>query len=173
MATDTHPDFDPRFDPSFQRGFGDAVEAAPRADVTGVERPRVASRPPAPPAPTTALGTTAPREALIITASEAQAAIDSETRNPTDATADVARTRGPNPFVIALGVVSVVLVAGGVWGIQAARTPFQSGDISTVTDFVGTQLLVVLAPVALALGVATAIGIGFVYAVAWQKRNRG
>jgi hypothetical protein len=87
-----------------------------------------------------------------------------------DAAAAEPDTR-PNPFLIALGALSAALVAAGIWGVQTARAPFLGTNVATDVDFVGLQILQVLAPMAIALGAATAIGILFVYAVGWQKRR--
>jgi len=67
--------------------------------------------------------------------------------------------------------VSVALVVAGVWIIQIARAPFDGTNAAANVDFVFLQILGGLAPAAIALGVATAIGIVFVLAVDWQKRR--
>jgi hypothetical protein len=87
--------------------------------------------------------------------------------NP-DAAADAARPRRANPFLIALAAISVLLVVGGAWGVQAARDPFLRSNAAANTDYVGLQILAIFAPVAIVLGIATAVGILFVYAVRWR-----
>ena len=172
MTASSDDDFDPRFDPAFQRGFDSAPgAAASRRPFEGDDRrssqPRVADArplearpvgyaqvPPIGPPPT--VETAAPSRA------------DSD---PTDAAALEQEPPRPNPFLIALGVIAVVLVAAGVWGIQAAREPFLGTDVASNVDYVGLQILQLIAPVAVALGVATGIGILFVFAVGWQKRR--
>lgn len=145
-------EFDPRFDPAFQRGFdGQPVRAAQ-------------TRPAAEPAPA------APPIGLppITTAG------DDPLRSPSQSADAAAATDVPrrlNPFLIALAIVSVALVAVGVWIIQVARAPFDGTDAAANVDFMLLQILGGLAPAAIALGVATAIGVVFVYAVDWQKRH--
>ena len=162
MNARSDDDFDPRFDPAFQRGFdGASASDAPRV----VQRDARRATPARPPEPgPTQPYVSAPAIGLPPTRSDAA---DSE---PADAAALDDRPR-PNPFLIALGVVSVALVAAGVWGIQAARAPFLATDAASTVDYVGLQILQFLSPVSIALGVATAIGILFVYAVGWQKRR--
>jgi hypothetical protein len=146
-------DFDPRFDPAFQRGFdGAEVSDAPRVVQRDVRR-ATPVRPPEPTPPPLTPSATA-----------------SADPQPSDAAAPDSPPRR-NPFLIALGVVSVALVAAGVWGIQAARAPFLATDTTSSVDFVGLQILQFVSPVSIALGVATAIGILFVYAVGWQNRR--
>jgi hypothetical protein len=150
-------DFDPRFDPAFQRGFdGAEVPDAPRVVQRDVRR----ASPVRPPEPTAG---TAP----LPPSGTGTASADPQ---PSDAAAPDSPPRR-NPFLIALGVVSVALVAAGVWGIQAARAPFLATDTASSVDFVGLQILQFVSPVSIALGVATAIGILFVYAVGWQNRR--
>jgi hypothetical protein len=150
-------DFDPRFDPAFQRGFdGAEVPDAPRVVPRDVRR----ATPVRPPEPTAGQATSQP-------SGTASASADPQ---PSDAAALDSPPRR-NPFLIALGVVSVALMAAGVWGIQAARAPFLATDTASSVDFVGLQILQFVSPVSIALGVATAIGILFVYAVGWQNRR--
>lgn len=145
-------EFDPRFDPAFQRGFdGQPVRAAQA-------RPTAEPAPAAPPIglpPTTTAGDDALRS----------------TSQSADAAAATDLPRRPNPFLVALAIVSVALVAVGVWIIQVARAPFDGNNAAANVDFVFLQILGGLAPAAIALGVATAIGVVFVYAVDWQKRH--
>jgi hypothetical protein len=150
MSDKSGDDFDPRFDPAFQRGF----------DGEGLRAPgRPVDAPPA--APPIALPPT-PAGAGESVPSSLQAA---------DAAADDDRQPRRNPFLIALAVVSVALVVAGVWIIQIARAPFDGTNAAANVDFVFLQILGGLAPAAIALGVATAIGIVFVLAVDWQKRR--
>ena len=155
MAAKSDDEFDPRFDPAFQRGFDGEGLRAPR-------RP-VESAPTAPPIglPSIALPPTPPSTGETAPA----------TPQTADDAADDDRQPRRNPFLIALAVVSVALVVAGVWIIQIARAPFDGTNAAANVDFVFLQILGGLAPAAIALGVATAIGIVFVLAVDWQKRN--
>ena len=165
MTTNTEPDFDPRFDPAFQRGFasdGAPQSPAPRRGDKRQNRPAQASPPPVPDAPVSSPATTSLSSAPLTS---------SPVSGVADAAADPEPDSRPNPFLIALGVLSVALVAAGIWGVQTARAPFLGTNVATDVDFVGLQILQVLAPMAIALGAATAIGILFVYAVGWQRRR--
>jgi len=185
MTARSDDDFDPRFDPAFQRGFEKGSAAGTQRGVEGDRRPSVprvadsrplearpvsyAAAPPIGLPPTSALDNPAPADA----ARPDSARVDS-VRAGSDQTDPAARDEQPtrpNPFLIALGVVAVVLVAAGAWGIQAAREPFLGTDVASNIDYVGLQILQLLAPVAIALGAATGIGILFVFAVGWQKRR--
>ena len=179
MATDDHTEFDPRFDPAFQRGF----DAAPPA--VRPQPPRTATRAferTAPPAPV-ALSPSYPQpvtETPAVVTSQAGPSVvspvphdDAEARLPTRAADDAAAEdwRRRNPFLLAVAVVSVALIAGGVWGVQAAREPFLQTNAAANTDYVGLQMLVLFAPLAIVLGLAAGIGILFFYAAAWQRRR--
>lgn len=164
MTARSDDDFDPRFDPAFQRGFEKAPASARPFD--GDDRrstaPRVVEQRPV------------VREQYAAAPIGLPPAADpspAETRQ-TDAAALDDQPPRPNPFLIALGVVAVALVAAGVWGIQAAREPFLGTDVASNVDYVGLQILQLIAPVAVALGVATGIGILFVFAAGWQKRHQ-
>jgi hypothetical protein len=175
MTARSDSDFDPRFDPAFQRGFESASGASTGASTgrraahgdnrtvpTRVAEARPVEARSGGYAPTPPIGPPPTVETA------AAARVDSEL---TDAAAEDEQTPRPNPFLIALGAIAVVLVAAGVWGIQAAREPFLGTDVASNVDYVGLQILQLIAPVAVALGVATGIGILFVFAVGWQKRR--
>ena len=168
MTTNSEPDFDPRFDPAFQRGF-----ASDAATPTAPQRSRPA-RAATPPLPEAASGPAPAQPSSVVGpagASPSPAPLASSVAGAADAAADVEPETRPNPFLIALGVLSVALIAAGLWGVQTARAPFLGTNVATDVDFVGLQILQVLAPMAIALGAATAIGILFVYAVGWQRRR--
>ncbi|GGK92174.1 hypothetical protein GCM10007382_10490 [Salinibacterium xinjiangense] len=91
-----------------------------------------------------------------------------------DTTADEpAEGRRVNPFVIGLGVVSVVLMLGGVYLITLLQQMFAAGQGSQTTfDYATFQALMYGAPLLIALGIATAIGILFISAVRWWRLQR-
>ena len=145
MAKDT---FDPRFDPAFQPGFdGGTVQ---------VSRPK----------------TTRP-------ASPAQAALEKRSASaeePVVAEPDaevepVETSRRPNPFLIALAAVSVALIAGGLGAAQSVRGLFTTENISVDLDYISLEMIKFAAPLAVALGIATGIGVLFIYAIDWKKRH--
>jgi hypothetical protein len=201
MTTNDSGDFDPRFDPAFQRGFdgtptrgrgreqsADDPRGSSRSlsdDSRGSSRsladdsrgsstslsddPRGSSRslsdrvetspPQAPAAPSAPVARSVP---ATTDADTTDASITGDAAEPTGRT---------NPFVIALIVVSVALIAGGVWGVQAAREPFLRTDAAVDVDYSGLQMLMTFSPIAIALGIATAVGILFLYAARWQHRR--
>ena len=150
MTAKSDDEFDPRFDPAFQRGFDGEGLRAPSRPVDPVPTAPPIGLPPTP----ASAGETVPTSP-----------------HTADAEADDDHQPRRNPFLIALAVVSVALVVAGVWIIQIARAPFDGPNAAANVDFVFLQILGGLAPAAIALGVATAIGIVFVLAVDWQKRR--
>jgi hypothetical protein len=170
MTARSNDEFDPRFDPAFQRGFegqrdgqrardGDGRRSAPpRAESRPLEA-RPVTREPYASVPI-GLPPEVARDEAVVTAS-----------GQADAAAHDDQPPRVNPFLIALGVVAVALVAAGSWGIQTAREPFLGGESASNIDYIGLQILQTISPISIGLGVATAIGILFVFAVNWQKRR--
>jgi hypothetical protein len=179
MTTNDSGDFDPRFDPAFQRGF-DGTEPRgrrrehPRADDArgSIRSPgddaRGSSRSPGDDARGSSRSLSDRIEASPPQAPVAATAAPTTTDAASPEHAEA--PSGVNPFVIALAVVSVALVAGGVWGVQAAREPFLRTDAAVDVDYSGLQMLMTFAPMSIALGLATAVGILFLYAVRWRRR---
>lgn len=144
MASD---DFDPRFDPAFQPGYVPSPDAAP-------------ARPPRSDPP-------------------AQAALDRRTERATAVTVTeesdeqkVPERGRVNPFLLALAAIALLLIVGGVSAIQQVRGIFDAEDISVDLDYVSLNMLIFAAPLAIALGVATGIGVLFMFAVDWRRRHR-
>jgi len=178
MAGDDNSEFDPRFDPAFQRGFeGEVTRRAPQPTAYLPSNP-VRQAPAAATVPgyatvqpgvvaqggvTDALSPAAPGRAL-----------DDE---PATVTAVVPETEaeyaapGRNPFLIGLTVISVVLVLGGLAGLQWLRGRFLAPDIATELDFVTVQAATTGLVIVIGLGLATAIGVLFVHAARWGKRR--
>lgn len=136
--------FDPRFDPAFQPGYeGPLSEATP---------PVVSPQP--------VIGSP-PR------ARQAAASLLAPTATPIE---DDPAPRRANPFLIALAVVAVLLIGGGGYLLSRIREfTLDSGSITGI-DYMTLQALVYAAPLAVALGVATGIGVLFIYAVRWGRR---
>jgi hypothetical protein len=167
MSTNDSDEFDPRFDPAFQRGFEPTGSRfRPRAgdqrtaEALTADRTRIVAPPVSP-----AAGTAAPPVAQPVDTHASGALLPDDS----DGAADAATGSGVNPFLIALGVLSVLLVAGGVWGVQTAREPFLNTNAAANVDYSGLQMLMTFAPMAIALGIATAVGILFVFAVRWRQ----
>ncbi|GAB2465080.1 hypothetical protein HD599_000097 [Conyzicola lurida] len=157
MATKDSADFDPRFDPAFQRGFG----GGPTTDAPA----RAVPRPPAP----------APAQIglpLVVQAPVTPEGTIPDLQGGPDAAADVDAPKRINPFLIALAAASILLIAGGLWGVQAAREPFLQTDVAAQADYVGLQMLMEFAPMAIILGLATGLGVLFFLAAAWQRARR-
>ena len=134
--------FDPRFDPAFQPGFEAPATQAARRD-----------------------------------ASPARVALEQRTEARVPVIGDEAEdeqqgpSRRPNPFLIALGAISVALIAGGLGAVQSVKGIFTSENISVDLDYISLNMLIFAAPLAIALGVATGIGVLFIYAVDYKKRH--
>jgi hypothetical protein len=137
--------FDPRFDPAFQPGF-EGKSSKPR----GAKATRAVS----------------PAQAALESAREhAEAA-------PTDvADDDEQESRRPNPFLVALGALSVVLIAGGVASQQWIRAQFLQEDIRLDLDYFSLDALKIAIPLSIALGVAIGAGLLFVLALRWKKTD--
>ena len=134
--------FDPRFDPAFQPGF-EAEAAKPK---------KVRSSNPA-----KAALESARTEAVVATpeSDEPETAVRAKT----------------NPFLVALTVISVALIAGGFGTSQWIRSLFLEDDIRLDLDFFSLDTLKIAAPLAVALGIAIGAGVLFVYAIRWNKKD--
>lgn len=74
-----------------------------------------------------------------------------------------------NPFLIALGVVAIGLVALGGWLFARSSAAFNDpGNIASQGDYMSLQSMVNAAPIFILLGAATAIGVLFVFALRWR-----
>ena len=132
-------DFDPRFDPAFQRGY-DGPAVTPSATSD-------AAAPAAPP----------------LVRIDPQAAVA-----PQEDAGELPSRRG-NPFLIALATVAVVLTVGGLALVFQLRTLFGDGNGNPDFDYVTLQTLMIAAPILAGLGLATGIGVLFVFAIRWGR----
>lgn len=78
-------------------------------------------------------------------------------------------SRRPNPFLIALGAASILLIASGIVLITRVRSLFVETQANPDFDYVTLQVLIFAAPMLLVLGIATAIGVLFLFAVRWNR----
>lgn len=148
MGKEANDTFDPRFDPAFQPGFDGAVVAAPAARKTRD----------APPA-----------QVALAQRSEV---VERAAAQPADAPEDDApHRRRPNPFLLALVAISISLIAGGLGAAQSIRSILDTENISLELDYVSLEMTKFAAPLSVALGVATGIGVLFIYAIDWKKRH--
>jgi hypothetical protein len=155
---------DPRFDAAFQPGFRGNVTTTRRRPSPGVPSVVPAQQAARAQVPPTSLPST-----LLPPAEAAPVAGDPAPQQTPDAAP--ATPRGANPFVIVLWVMAAALVLGGGWGVQSARAADGDDAFTSTSDYFAMQVLVFGAPIALALGVATAIGLLFLSAVNWRKRR--
>ena len=134
--------FDPRFDPAFQPGFEGKIAPATKASKRDVA-PALAAL-----------------EAARANAVEPVAVAEAETES----------SRRPNPFLIALAVISIALIAGGLSAMQSLRATFTTENISTSIDYMTLQMVIYAAPLAVAVGILIGVGVLFIYAINWSKR---
>ena len=166
---------DPRFDPAFQRGFEGTVETTRRRPTVGTPSVLPAGQTPQPPRPTqtSAVPAAATRPALP---DYAQRTTAGDRPSPTDDFDALAESepepvrRRVNPFVIALVVIAVVFIGLGLWGAQFANTVYQSDTLSTSISYVTVLLTISGSAVSIGLGVATLVGIVFLYAARYGRR---
>ena len=142
MSNDREP-FDPRFDPAFQPGFEGKVAPLRKQPKRDV--------------------------APALAALEAARAGAVETTPAQEAESEPSRR--PNPFLIALAVISIALIAGGLSAMQSLRATFTTENISTSIDYMTLQMVIYAAPLAVAVGILIGVGVLFLYAIGWQKRG--
>lgn len=147
-------EFDPRFNPAFQRGYDGPI---PDASAPARETPTPAARAVASePAPLPRL--------------EPQPEQDRD-YDDRFIESEVAGPRRVNPFLLVLGAVSALLVGGGLLLVLRLRDLFEDTQSSSSFDFVTLQVLTAAAPLVICLGLATGIGVLFVFAVRWNRWN--
>ena len=145
--------FDPRFDPAFQRGYDGVVDARPRPT-------RTESAAPAPAVPVA--DEVQPTAASVAGAASAPLVEEIPGDDPLPPRV--------NPFLIALALIAVVLVGAGFYLVARIPALYADSQNSTDFDFVTLQVLIGAAPLAIALGIATAVGILFMLALRWGRR---
>ena len=136
--------FDPRFDPAFQPGF----------EVKSPKSRAAKSRP------------VSPAQAALESARE-----HAEAKPIGEPETDEVESRRPNPFLLALGALSVVLIAGGLASSQWVRAQFMQEDIRLNLDYFSMDALKIAIPLSVALGVAIGAGVLFVFALRWKKND--
>jgi hypothetical protein len=190
MVDDQTPKFDPRFSPAFQRGFEGEV------DVPAEPVAKQKVRPPAPPTqapPTQAapapLAPTPPRNRLPPTALVIGQAVSAPASpgglgteppvapSPGPARTSTERSAAPspspslrNPFIVALCVIAVALLVAGIAIFARTSQAFNDpGNVRSQGDYESLSTTLAAAPMLVLLGVATAIGVLFVFAVRWRS----
>ncbi len=167
-----HRNVDPRFDPAFQRGYQPAPQApapaagpwrlTPSDDALDLGVDPAYGPAAAEVAPAATAVASRPATGLI---AQADPKINAER---IDEEPEEGASRRPNPFLIALAAVSVLLIGGG-FSMFARIAELYSNEATSPFDWATAQSLTVAAPMLIALGVATAIGVLFVFAVRWKS----
>jgi hypothetical protein len=170
--------YDPRFDPAFQRGFEGDAAFPPRQAST---RPAPTQERVAPPP----VDAPSQQQARVFAEAQSRQAGDeprsARQRSEFDLDEPLERDRSEyvddsplrlrgNPFLIAALVLAVALIGGGVLigsRIDAWYDDVRPGGIG----YNVLNMLVMGAPLAVALGVATIIGVLFLFAVRWRGRS--
>jgi hypothetical protein len=193
MSDDSETHIDPRFDPVFQRGFDPSTSvdesvpaAAPpaAAPLAGVPRRAPSSVPVAAagaPAPIAAPARIIPVQApppLPVSERSAPPVVQAELTpddvvrladSPEDIADDSSPTR--NPFLLALGIIAVVLVAVGIWLFGQTGDAFNSSEVRSQGDYMTLVATIQVAPFIALLGGATAISVIFVFAARWRRHR--
>ncbi len=165
MADDSR--IDPRYDPVFQRG-GEA--AAPTVEPRA-ERPMGAGRPRETEAfvglISPGASSESPADSRLDAPTESRFGLRPETPQelPID---DEQRRRGINPFLVVLGAIAVLLVVLG-FAMTGYVVDHYGINAGPAVDYMLMQIYMIAAPLTALLGVSTAIGVLFVFAVRWRS----
>lgn len=156
MSDNDAPRFDPRFDPAFQRGFeGAGAQQNAGARAVAPDRPVVESVAP--------INDSIPDAAAVPTpaaVARADFQLDDEDAVP------AGFRRRPSALLVVLLAIAAGLLAASVWLYAMLRDSFaEPAALSSPGDYYVMQSLQLLAPMLATLGLATAIGVIFVYAV--------
>lgn len=136
--------FDPRFDAAFQPGFIGVTETEPQRSAN-------------------------PAKAALEAARQ-QAEVAEQSSDGDHDDRDTAPRR-VNPFLIALGVLALALIGGGIQGIRTVQSVFNVTTMTPDIDYTTISMVVAASPIAIALGIAIGAGVLFMYAIAWQRKG--
>ena len=175
--------YDPRFDPAFQRGFeGEAAFPARQASTRpGPAAERIAPPPVAAPGEQQARVLAEGARRAQVTQHAGQQAqpqsFEDESRplrrrseaEPVERYDAPPVTLRTNPFLIAVLLIAIALIGGGV--LIASRLDVWYEEVPTGPGFFLLQSLQFGAPLAVALGIATIIGVLFLFALRWRGRS--
>ena len=151
--------FDPRFDPAFQRGYDGPTDVAPKPTT----QPQAAGR-----AESARIGSPPPPARTADEPERAAASTAVSTESTADNEAEDSDARRANPYLIALGAISILLVGGGLYLVSRIQDIYASSSANF--DFVTAQVLIVASPIIVGIGILTGIGVLFLYAVRWRGR---
>lgn len=165
MSDDRNPEIDPRFDPAFQRGFDPSI---PIEEYVPDPLPRraAATVPAANPVPAPEALPPVPSVAEV---QEAAHASDAAAAPPEVPELDSSPSR--NPFLLFLVLISIALVAVGIWLFIRSGDAFNSSQVRSQGDYMSLDATIHAAPFIALLGGATAIGVLFVFASKWRRRR--
>jgi hypothetical protein len=182
MSNDKDVEIDPRFDPAFQRGFDTSI---PIEEYLPDPLPRTTAVQPVASEPVIATSTVVPAKPVAlpdpvsdsseaksaVVASDPDAPVDEAT--DTDPASDAALESSPsrNPFLLFLGIISIALVAAGIWLFVRSGDAFNSKEVRSQGDYMSLTATIQMAPFIALLGGATAIGVLFVFAAKWRRRR--
>jgi hypothetical protein len=168
MSDEKNVEIDPRFDPAFQRGFNPGT---PVEEYVPPPLPRRVDVPAAP-EPVHAIAATPSPVPIAAASAKTQApAVEVETRDEpvTELESDGSPAR--NPFLLFLGIISIALIAVGIWLFVQSGDAFNSSEVHSQGDFMSLTATIQTAPFIALLGGATAIGVLFVFAARWRRRR--
>ncbi|HEX3678717.1 MAG TPA: hypothetical protein VHU90_03260 [Galbitalea sp.] len=178
MSDHNDAEIDPRFDPAFQRGFDPSI---PIEEYVPAQLPRksatashVAEPIPAPPVATPPVAPAKPMPPQATAAPDPEAAAPGELPDADlEPAADPALDSSPsrNPFLLFLGIISIALVAAGIWLFVRSGDAFNSKEVRSQGDYMSLTATIDMAPFIALLGGATAIGVLFVFAARWRRRR--
>jgi hypothetical protein len=167
MSEEKNAEIDPRFDRAFQRGFdpGTPVEEyvpppLPRkVDVPAPEPARAMAATPA---------TSPPIAEPAATLHSPAVEVETEDEPVIEPQPDASLAR--NPFLLFLGIISIALIAAGIWLFVRSGDAFNSAEVRSQGDYMSLTATIQMAPFIAILGGATAIGVLFVFAARWRRR---
>lgn len=173
MSDNKDVQIDPRFDPAFQRGFDQTI---PIEEYVPELLPRKAAAAPAPAAPVVAPSPVAPVPPAMqrlgpatVTVVDPELEVEALESEATERESDSNPSR--NPFLLFLAIVSIALVAAGIWLFVRSGNAFNSKEVRSQGDYMSLDATIHMAPFIALLGAATAIGVVFVFASKWRKRR--
>lgn len=112
-----------------------------------------------------------PAKASRPTESEAVSSVpvpNSEER-PSAKSESEAAPRRTNPFLIALTALSAAMIAAGLVVATRLGDIFNSTQFNSELDYVSLQIVMIGTPILIGLGIATGVGVLFVFAVRWGR----
>jgi len=149
--------FDPRFDPAFQRGYDGPTTSVPREKL----QPTTAVTP----QPAATVDAAVAADPTVAVASANQRMVI----EPTEILDEEPPARRVNPFLIALLAAGVLLIGGGLYLVSRLGDLFANPSESSQYDYITLQAMTIAAPMLIVLGIATGVGVLFIYAARWGR----